>query len=95
MVKIRLKRFGTKKRPSYRIVVVDGRKKRDGKTIAEIGHYNPIEKKSFIDVEKANEWIKKGAQATERVEKLLASAKKEKGGSKDEGVSRVHSEVSG
>jgi small subunit ribosomal protein S16 len=81
MVKIRLKRFGVKKRPSYRIVVMNEREKRDGKTIAEIGFYNPIEKKNFVDVEKANEWIKKGAQPTERVEKLLASAQKEKGGS--------------
>ncbi|MFH0774495.1 MAG: 30S ribosomal protein S16 [bacterium] len=78
MVKIRLKRFGVKKRPSYRIVVINEREKRDGKTIAEIGYYNPIEKKSFVDIEKADEWIKKGAQPTERVEKLLAGAKKEK-----------------
>ncbi len=74
MVKIRLRRQGAKKSPSYRVIVADERSPRDGRFIEELGYYNPmtnpIELK--IDVERANEWIKKGAQPTETVKSLLA-----------------------
>ena len=72
-VKIRLTRTGAKKAPSYRVVVADGRYPRDGRFIEELGYYNPLANpvEIKIDVEKANEWIKKGAQPTETVKSLL------------------------
>lgn len=72
-VKIRLKRIGAKKNPFYRVVVADSRSPRDGKFIEEIGTYDPITKpvKINIDVEKADKWIKNGAQPTDTVKYLL------------------------
>ena len=72
-VKIRLKRLGKIRVPQYRIVVVDSRKKRDGRVIEEIGKYHPKEEPSLIDVtsERAQYWLGVGAQPTEAVEKLL------------------------
>jgi len=72
-VKIRLRRMGAKKAPFYRIVVADSRFPRDGRSIEEIGYYDPTKEPSVIsiDADKANEWIKKGAQPTETVKKLL------------------------
>ena len=76
MVKIRLRRMGAKKAPFYRVVVADSRYPRDGRFIEEIGTYNPMTDPAEvkIDVEKANEWIKKGAQPTETVRALLKVA---------------------
>ena len=76
MVKIRLKRMGAKKTPFYRVVVADSRYPRDGRFIEEIGTYNPMTDPAEvkIDVEKANEWIKKGAQPTDTVRALLKVA---------------------
>ena len=73
MVKIRLKRIGAKKAPFYRVVVADGRYPRDGRFIEEIGTYNPCVDPAEvkIDMEKAEAWIKKGAQPTETVKALL------------------------
>ena len=73
MVKIRLKRMGAKKAPFYRVVVADARSPRDGRFIEEIGYYNPMTNPAEvkIDAEKANEWLKKGAQPTETVRTLL------------------------
>ena len=74
VVKIRLKRFGTQKRPYYRVVVQDSRKPRDGECIEEIGTFMPIEaaeKQVNIDLDRANYWISKGAQATDIVAKLM------------------------
>ena len=72
-VKIRLKRMGKIRVPQYRIVVVDSRKKRDGKVIEEIGKYHPKEEPSLIDVtsERAQYWLGVGAQPSEAVEALL------------------------
>ena len=72
MVKIRLARFGRKKKPFYRIVVTDSRKRRDSGWIEVIGHYNPLTnpKEIDIDMERMNYWLSKGAQMTERVSKL-------------------------
>ncbi len=72
-VKIRLKRMGKIRVPQYRIVVVDSRKKRDGKVIEEIGKYHPKEEPSFIDVtsERAQYWLGVGAQPSEAVAALL------------------------
>lgn len=78
MVVIRLNRGGSKKRPKYRITVADSRSWRGGRFLEVIGHYNPNprgqEKKLVMDLEKANEWIKKGAQPTDRVKSLLKMA---------------------
>ena len=72
-VKIRLKRLGKVRVPQYRIVVVDSRKKRDGKVIEEIGLYRPKEDPSYIKVtsERAQYWLGVGAQPSEAVAKLL------------------------
>ncbi len=72
-VKIRLKRLGKVKVPQYRIVVVDSRKKRDGRVLEEIGKYRPKEEPSFIEVEseRAQYWLGVGAQPSEAVAQLL------------------------
>ena len=72
-VKIRLRRMGAKKAPFYRIVVVDGRKARDGEYIEKIGHYNPTSQPEeiVIDADKAKDWLSKGVQPTETVKTLL------------------------
>lgn len=72
-VKIRLKRLGKIRVPQYRIVVVDSRKKRDGRVLEEIGKYHPKEDPSFISVvsERAQYWLGVGAQPTEAVEAIL------------------------
>ncbi len=76
MVKIRLRRIGAKKTPSYRIVVADSRAPRDGAFIAAIGHYNPLTDPEtiVIDQEKAQSWLKSGAQPTDTAARLLAKA---------------------
>ncbi len=75
-VKIRLKRMGAKKAPFYRIVVADSRYPRDGRFIEEIGYYDPTKTPSVIkvDTEKADKWIKNGAQPTDTVKKILKNA---------------------
>ncbi len=79
-VKIRLARHGAKKAPFYRIVVADGRARRDGRFIEIVGRYNPRTNPSTVevDVEKVDAWIAKGAQPSEAVAKLIAIAKGEK-----------------
>lgn len=78
MVVIRLNRVGSKKRPKYRVTVADSRMWVGGKFLEVIGSYNPNprgeEKKLTLDVEKAQEWIKKGAQPTSRVRSLMKMA---------------------
>ncbi len=78
MVKIRLKRLGAKRRPYYRIVIMDSRTPRDGRAIEEIGFYHPVEaeeKQIKVDQVRVDEWISKGAQPTKTVKKLLNRAK--------------------
>ena len=72
-VKIRLKRLGKVRVPQYRIVIVDSRKKRDGKVIEEIGKYHPKEDPSYISVvsDRAQYWLGVGAQPSEAVAKIL------------------------
>ena len=72
MVKIRLARFGRKKRPFYRIVVTDSRKRRDSGWIESIGYYNPMTEPTTvkIDIDRLNYWLGVGAKMSERVEKL-------------------------
>lgn len=73
MLKIRLRRMGTKKAPFYRIVVADSRSPRDGAFVEEIGYYNPTSDPAElkVDNEKAAQWIKNGAQPTDTVRGLL------------------------
>ena len=77
-VRIRLSRGGAKKRPFYRIVVADSRRARDGKFIDQVGTYNPMLPKDSpdrvkIDVEKAKDWMAKGAQPSDRVTIFLSN----------------------
>lgn len=76
MVKIRLRRMGSKKNPFYRIVVADSRYPRNGRFIEEIGTYDPLQEPSVVkvDAERAQAWIKTGAQPTETVKALLKKA---------------------
>jgi small subunit ribosomal protein S16 len=93
-VKIRLKRLGKVRVPQYRVVIVDSRKKRDGKVIEEIGKYHPKEDPSYIDItsDRAQYWLGVGAQPTEAVEVLLKITgdwQKFKGESGTEGTLQV------
>ncbi len=76
MVKIRLRRVGAKKRPSYRLVVADVRAPRDGAFIEIIGHYDPLTDPETIVIneEKALRWLKEGAQPTDTAARLLTTA---------------------
>jgi small subunit ribosomal protein S16 len=71
---IRLARRGSKKRPTYRIVVADSRRARDGRFIETIGYYNPQNDPSVIEVDadKAKKWLECGAQPSDTVRKLLS-----------------------
>ena len=79
MLKIRLARGGTKKRPFYQIVVADSRNPRDGKFIEKVGYFNPLLPKSkperlSLESERITHWLKMGAQPTLRVAKFLGTA---------------------
>ena len=70
-VKIRLRRMGAKKAPTYRVIVADSRSPRDGRFIEEIGYFNPRSDELKIDADKAKTWLKNGAQPTDTVKALL------------------------
>ena len=77
MLKIRMSRGGTKKRPFYKIVVADARAPRDGRFLERIGHYNPLLPKDNpervkIDLERVKHWLGHGAQPSDRIERFLA-----------------------
>jgi small subunit ribosomal protein S16 len=74
MVKIRLRRMGAKKQPTYRFVVADSRSPRDGRFIEILGHYNPRTEPKTLEVnaDKAKEWLAKGARPTVTVQRLFA-----------------------
>lgn len=77
-VRIRLSRGGSKKHPYYRVVAADQRAPRDGRFIEKLGSYNPLlpkdhQERLVLDVEKVKSWISKGAQPTERLQKLFAN----------------------
>ena len=77
-VKIRLMRFGTKKKPYYRIVVIDSRAPRDGRTLEEVGYYHPIEveeKQLQLKEDRIREWLEQGARPSDTVKKLLNKMK--------------------
>ncbi len=89
-VKIRLKRMGKIRAPFYRVVVMDGRTKRDGRAIEEIGKYHPTEEPSVIeiDMERADYWLSHGAQPTEAVAALLKVLKEGTLKTKEQGPSK-------
>ena len=73
MLRIRLRREGAKKQPSYRVVVADIRAARDGRFIDQLGYYNPLTDppEVVIDEEKAIKWLRQGAQPSEAVQRML------------------------
>ena len=73
MLRIRLRRVGAKKQPSYRIVVADSRAARDGAFVDQLGHYDPLTDPPTVtlDEEKAMKWIRQGAKPSEAVERML------------------------
>ncbi len=75
-VRLRLKRIGAKKRPVFRIVVMDSRSPRDGRVIESIGVYNPLQEPAALTLneEKALSWLQRGAQPTATVRELLSTA---------------------
>ena len=73
MLKIRLKRLGAKKAPSYRVIVINSTTKREGRPIEELGYYNPKTKDMKLNKESAEAWIKKGAQPTDTVKYLISN----------------------
>ena len=73
MLKIRLKRLGAKKAPSYRIIVINSTTKREGRPIEELGYYNPKTKDMKLNKASAESWISKGAQPTDTVKYLIAN----------------------
>ncbi len=81
MVVIRLSRSGAKKRPFYHVVVADKRCARDGRNLETLGYFNPIaaggETRLQLDITKFNEWVSKGAQASDRVKVLVAEFNKQ------------------
>ncbi|MGZ7065644.1 MAG: 30S ribosomal protein S16 [Candidatus Aminicenantales bacterium] len=84
MMSMRLMRFGTKKKPSYRIVVMDSKKARQSQALDTLGYYNPLKEPAdvSIDVVKANQWLSKGVRPSRTVQSLLdkASASTKKSG---------------
>ena len=71
MLKLRLKRIGRKRSPSYRLVVMENRCRRDGRPIDEVGFYDPISKTSKFDSDKITKWLSSGVKPTETVVSLL------------------------
>ena len=88
MVKLRLQRFGTTKRPFYRIVAADAKKARDGRYLEIVGVYEPTKEPAFVEInnELALKWLRAGAQPTETVKSLL-----KKNGVMNEFLSEKHS----
>ena len=74
MLKLRLKKTGRKRQPSYRLVIMTSGTKRDGRAIEQLGYYSPITKQSYFKIEKILYWLKVGAQPTETVANLLKKA---------------------
>lgn len=75
MLKLRLKKMGRKRQPSYRLVIMENKNRRDGRAIDEVGYYNPITKESFFNSEKIIKWLENGVKPTDTVKGLLKKAK--------------------
>jgi len=74
MLKLRLKRVGRKRSPSYRLVIMENTCRRDGRPIEEVGYYNPITKQSKLDEEKIKKWLNQGVKPSQTVFNLLRKA---------------------
>jgi small subunit ribosomal protein S16 len=74
MLKLRLKRTGRKRSPSYRLVIMENTFRRDGRSVEEVGYYNPITKQYKFDADKIKKWLNYGAKPTETVLSLLKKA---------------------
>lgn len=74
MLKLRLKRIGRKRSPSYRLVIMENTSRRDGRPIEELGYYDPISKKYNFDTEKIQKWLSYGVKPTETALSLLKKA---------------------
>ena len=74
MLKLRFKRIGRKRSPSYRLVIMENTTRRDGRTIEELGYYDPISKNYKFDSEKIQKWLSYGVQPTKTVFNLLKKA---------------------
>lgn len=74
MLKLRLKRMGRKRSPSYRLVIMENTTRRDGRPIEEVGYYDPTSKKYNFDSEKIQKWLSYGVQPTSTVSNLLKKA---------------------
>jgi len=76
MLMIRLARFGAKKKPTYRIVVIDKERARDSSAVEVVGHYNPVAKPKVLDLnhERINYWVGKGAKTSDTVARLIKNA---------------------
>lgn len=72
MLKIRLKRFGRKKQPCYRIIIIDSRKKRDSKGLEEVGFYNPLTKQNKFNIKRIKQRLYEGAQMTKIVNNIIS-----------------------
>ena len=75
MLKLRLKRIGRKRQPSYRLVIMPSERRRNGRAIEQVGYYSPITKEVHFKVEKIIYWLKVGAQPTQTVTNLLKKGK--------------------
>jgi len=71
MLKIRLKRYGRKKQAIYRVIVIDSKKRRDGRALEEVGFYNPLTKETKLNIKKIDNRINNGAQLTKTVANLI------------------------
>lgn len=71
MLKLRLKRMGRKKQPTYRLVVMENTSRRDGRPVEQVGYYNPLTKESSFDVDKIRKWLSCGVKPTQTVQDLL------------------------
>lgn len=74
MLKLRLKRIGRKRSPSYRLVIMENSRRRDGRPIAEVGYYDPISKKYNFDIINIKKWLNYGVKPTQTVINLLKKA---------------------
>ncbi len=74
MVKLRLKRFGKKHQPSYRIIAIDSRSRREGRPLEELGYYNPRTKETVLETAGLLKWLRRGAKPTDTVDSLLRKA---------------------
>jgi small subunit ribosomal protein S16 len=74
MLKLRLKRIGRKRAPSYRLVIMENNCRRDGRPVEEVGYYNPISKQYRFDTDKIQKWLEYGAKPTKTVFNLLKKA---------------------